>query len=196
MEFCCSSKTKLDWIPSRSAMVGLTSFCYIASFPWGGWGLWLLQTFLSFMSDYVYIGRDSRFHILDRVLASSQTVIFMTLAISTGIQWYEIMGGVFAIIGYFVGKIGVKKHNFDIFCIGHTVWHVASLTLISVMSRNCDFIFDDTCTVKRVKMIWCDCWSSHRPVFELVLFALLLIYAGWILSTLQARVKSAIVLLA
>ena len=89
MDFCCSTKTKLDWIPERSLMVGLTSFCYVASFPWGGWSLWLLQAFLSFMSDYVYIGHDSRFHVLDRLLASAQCAMFVALAAWTGIRWYE-----------------------------------------------------------------------------------------------------------
>lgn len=196
MDFCCSTKTKLDWIPGRSLMVGLTSFCYVASFPWGGWSLWLLQAFLSFMSDYVYIGHDSRFHVLDRLLASAQCAIFVALAVWTGLRWYEAASLVLAFTGYFAGRLAIEKRDFRVFCIGHTIWHISSLALVSVLARNCDFIFDDACAVKRVGILWCDCWSSHRPGVELVLFACSLVYAAWALRTRDLAPKMAAALLA
>ena len=66
----CSPKSGMRWLRSRSIFVGGTSFCYAASYPWGAWSPWLLQVFLSFMSDCVVTGRDSYFHAFDRILAS------------------------------------------------------------------------------------------------------------------------------
>lgn len=185
--FCCSPQTKMEWVPSRSAIVGITSFCYLASYPWGAWAPWLLQTFLSFMSDYVLIGSSSYFHVFDRIFALTQSFVFVAFALSTGLRWYEAGGCAIAFAGYAIGKLGIARQNFHLFRLGHTTWHLGSLTLVSVMSRNCDFVFHHNCKPRRVMMIWCDCASSYRPMVELGLFFCSICYAGYCLCRIEGK---------
>ena len=180
----------------RSLMVGLTSFCYVASFPWGGWSLWLLQAFLSFMSDYVYIGHDSRFHVLDRLLARRSA--------RCSSRWRHGRGyaGTKPRLSRSLSPVTLqadwrsRSGTFACSASGTRFGTSVRLALVSVLARNCDFIFDDACAVKRVGILWCDCWSSHRPGVELVLFACSLVYAAWALRTRDLAPKMAVALLA
>ena len=172
----CSPKSGMRWLRSRSLFVGGTSFCYAASYPWGGWSLWLLQVFTSFMSDFVFTGRDSYFHVVDRTLASFQAIYFVSFAFATTVRWYELVGVAFTFLGYFVSVRGIKRKNYIMYQIGHTCWHLGSLTLISVLSRNCDFSWSSECQARWVLYVYCDCATSGMPYVMLPLFALSILY--------------------
>lgn len=180
----------MKWMRSRSIAVGVTSVCYGASFPWGGWSPWLLQVFLSFMSDYVYTGRDSWVHVMDRLFASFHSIYFVSFAFATSARWWEILGLVFTFSFYFLSVYAIQSRNELLYRVGHTGWHLGSLNLVSVFRRNCDFIWKPQCQRRWVLFVFCDCASSGVPYVALALFAVgmaLAIKIAWATTALEVR---------
>lgn len=172
MDWTRLKATKLDWLSRRSLAVGLTSFCYVWPFAWGGWPLWLVQAFLSFQSDFVHTGRDSWYHVADRTLASVQTVLFIALCALTRPPWHEVLAAVGALGAYALGLHGIRTRREQTYVVGHTAWHlIGGCGLVAAASRHCDPTFAPDCdAARRFVVLRCEC-DAARAYAELALFA-------------------------
>ena len=167
-----SRATKLAWLPRRPLLVGLTSFCYALPFAWGAWPPWLLQTFLSFQSDFAFTGKDSYYHAADRLLASTHVLLFVSLSAATHPPWYEVAAAAGALGAYAVSVVGIRSHRYHLYHVAHTAWHVlGGAGLVSVASRHCDFTLDPQCREERA-IVFLPCACGGLVVYaELALFA-------------------------
>jgi len=143
----CSTKSRIVW--GRSTVVGISCFLYVlpgvVAFLMGGtaddsdmklWSaitlsLWLLQALLSFNSDYVFAGRSSVAHILDRGIAPTMA-LFITwrtiVVIATArLQWYHYLSILFGIPFIFQCLYNSRKcETGSQFRLWHSMWHLTS----------------------------------------------------------------------
>ena len=151
--------TGLGWLPYRSKMVGATSFCYALAFLWGGWPVFLAQAIFSFMSDFVFTGRDSHWHPADRLLATSNVFFIVPLWLLSEFPWSEAVATAITFTGYFVAvRFGIKRRRADIYAIGHTAWHLfGGISIASFTRRVCDFSWAPSCQPRRFHYLYCSC---------------------------------------
>lgn len=179
-----SPETKLAWLRHRPRTVGITSFCYALPFLWGGWPLWLVQAYLSFQSDYVLTGRRSWFHVADRVLASSQVVLFLTLSAITDPPVHEVVAAAAALAAYALSCHGIRIRKERTYVLGHTAWHaIGSAGLVATSARHCELSLLPTCDARR--------WFAVLPCAcgQLYVYAALAIFCGAVLASLGSMTR-------
>ena len=159
--------TKMKWIPRPSPAVGLSSFLYALPAIWGAWPMYLLQAPLSFMSDYVMIGKDSWFHPVDRVVALSNAILTIVSAFSA-IAWWQVLLFIFVTFtAYGFSVWAITEQNFNLFRVAHTLWHIfSSFSIAYVTTQACGWqtSFSPTCERKWVGLLYCNCLSTRGNV--------------------------------
>ena len=132
-----SPKTKLEWLPRKSMVVGASSFLYCLPFFWGGWIFWPIQALFSFMSDYVMTGRDSWWHPADRCLATGLTIFIIPWVAAPAIGWPQTIAGCTIVFtAYGLSVRAMARRRFREYEIAHSAWHISgSLAICYVMSH-------------------------------------------------------------
>lgn len=179
-----SPETKLDWLTHRPWSVGITSLCYALPFLWGGWPLWLVQAYLSMQSDYVLTGRRSWFHVADRVLASTQVVLFLTLSAITDPPVHEVVAAAAALAAYALSCYGIRIRKERTYVLGHTAWHVfGGVGLVATSARHCELSLLPTCDARR--------WFAVLPCAcgQLYVYAALAIFCSAVLASLGSMTR-------
>lgn len=126
----------------RDIFVGGSSFLYAVPVLLGAPPTYVLQAVVSFCSDYLFTGLTSRFHLVDRWMASLHTIHAVLLAAGAlpgqeGVpvlpMWAVVVLTTATMFCFAMSKRCVAEKDFGSYRLWHTLWHVvgpASMVLI------------------------------------------------------------------
>lgn len=145
-----------------------------------------LQTVLAIMSDGVYLGRDSYFHVADRIGASFHFV-FAILAVGLShATWDEYMS-IFCLLCFrSLSYYATVYRNQRLFEYAHTMWHLSTLPFLFYWQRRCEWAWSDACRRQWVGLVYCDCTQKGGSM----VIALLLVVVVPIALTILDRISS------
>jgi len=165
-----SRRTNMGWIPHKSRLVGASCLLYLVPLVWGAYPLFGVQAAVSFLSDYVYLLRDSVWHPVDRVFALLLSWIVLFSACFIMPVWHALLLASPVYTSLFCSMHFVRTENFLGYKISHTMWHLMSAAVLSyTMARVCGAtVFAETCVPKwAAGWLHCSCMDQHGPSLPL-----------------------------
>lgn len=134
---------------------------------WGFWWPLLAQATASVCSDYLFAGRDTLWHVADKLLAVCHAAFFVALSFLVLRPWEAplLIAAPFAC--YFGGAAASRRRDGPAYARWHALWHLLGcLSLAYTTARACPaaFIFEEACVPSWRFHMRCACLTSgHSP---------------------------------
>jgi len=132
-----SPKTTLPFV-HQSSLLGLSCFSYLIPIPWLSADIFkaamVLQSILSFLGDYVYAGRTSYTHCMDRILASFLTTFFIGRAFNHLTFITSVVLSILPLICLYLGKKAVINKDMESYAIWHSLWHLVGALCLTYLA--------------------------------------------------------------
>ena len=84
---------------------------------------WLTQAFLSIMADYVYIDQDSSIHGIDRIFATTNTIVIILQAASQ-LEMIMVFTAIIPISTFILANKSKQQLNLQSWKYYHFLWHL------------------------------------------------------------------------
>ena len=95
--------------------------------------LWMLQSYVSFGNDYLYVNRPHITHLIDRCMAPTM-LLYVNLLVIHYIPWTLLFSAnLIPCCVYLSGCLCLQYHWYRLFELCHIVWHVLASFAVCVV---------------------------------------------------------------